>query len=70
MKDIQELLREKENELDRVRREIESLHAVIPLLADEHEEAEPERKPVSSDQSTGAAAVSKSGFWSFGRRQA
>lgn len=69
MRDIQELLSEKENQLERVRKEVESLHAVIPLLADERQEPEPDRKPVSSAQDAGAAANSKSGFWNLGRRQ-
>ena len=72
MRDIRELLTEKENELARVRREIQSLHAVIPLLEDEHPGFEPDRKPVSSAQVAGAAssaANSKSSFWNFGRRQ-
>jgi len=72
MRDIRELLTEKENELARVRKEIQSLHAVIPLLEDERLGFEPDRKPVSSVQEGGAAssaANSKSSFWNFGRRQ-
>jgi hypothetical protein len=69
MRDIWELLREKENEVERLRKEIASLHAVVPLLEDEHQEPEPERKPVASAPGTSAAATSKAGFWNFGRRQ-
>ncbi len=50
MRDIRELLTEKESELERVRKEIQSLHAVIPLLEDERPGFEPDRKPVSSAQ--------------------
>jgi len=72
MRDIRELLTEKENNLARLRKEIQSLHAVIPLLEDERPGFEPDRKPVSSVQEDGAAssaANSKSSFWNFGRRQ-
>ncbi len=72
MRDIHELLTEKESELERVRKEIQSLHAVIPLLEDERPGFEPDRKPVSSAHVAGAASSgedSKSSFWNFGRRQ-
>ena len=73
MRDIHELLTEKENDLARLRKEIQSLHAVIPLLEDERPGFEPDRKPVSSVQEGGAAASSaansKSSFWNLGRRQ-
>src|SRR2546430_17397313 len=72
MRDIHELLTEKESELERVRKEIQSLHAVIPLLEDERPGFEPDRKPVSSAQVAGAASSgedSKSSFWSSRRRQ-
>ena len=69
MRDIQELLSEKEHQLERVRKEVESLHAVIPLLSEEQQQHfEPERKPVSSAQAAGAKS-SKSSFWNFGRGQ-
>ncbi len=35
MKDLFEVLRQKEMDIARVRREIEALHQVIPLLAEE-----------------------------------
>jgi hypothetical protein len=60
MRDPQELLTEKETELERVRKEVESLHFVIPLLADDIFEPEPERKPVSSVQATGTDGLSSS----------
>ncbi len=57
MRDIRELLTEKESELERVRKEIQSLHAVIPLLEDERPGFEPDRKPVSSAQVAGSAVA-------------
>ncbi len=60
MKDVQELLTEKETELERLRKEVESLHAVIPLLADDSFEPESDRKPVSSVQATGTDGLSSS----------
>ena len=84
MKDVNELLTQKEAEVARVRKEIESLQMVLPLLADDAAEAEPERKPVSNVQGDASEASSpvqatgtddlfsstKSGsrFWSFGRQ--
>jgi hypothetical protein len=74
MRDAQDLLTEKETELERVRKEIESLRAVIPLLAEDRFEPEPDRKPVSSVQATGtdglssSIADSKPKFWSIGKR--
>jgi len=47
---------------------------VIPLLAEDRFEPEPDRKPVSSVQATGtdglfaSAADSKPKFWSIGKR--
>jgi len=35
MKDVREVLRQKEKDLERVRREIQALLTVIPLLADD-----------------------------------
>jgi hypothetical protein len=40
MKDIRQVLRQKEIELDRVRTEVEALHVAIGLLADESDWAE------------------------------
>ncbi|MGC2196698.1 MAG: hypothetical protein WA628_18640 [Terriglobales bacterium] len=37
MRDIYQLLREKELEIVRVRQEIEALRSIIPLLADEED---------------------------------
>ena len=39
MKDAYKVLREKEQDVERVRREIEALRAVIPLLADDQPSA-------------------------------
>lgn len=38
MRDVYQLLHEKELEIARVRQEIEALRSIIPLLADEEEE--------------------------------
>jgi hypothetical protein len=48
MRDVYQLLREKELQIMRVRHEIESLRASIPLLADEGEELEPESASYSA----------------------
>jgi prefoldin subunit 5 len=75
MRDVEKLLTEKATELERLRKEIESLRAIIPLLADEKTEPEPERKPVANVQAGGAAGLFSSAdkpeskFWSFGRRR-
>jgi hypothetical protein len=37
MKDVYQVLRQKEMEIVRVRKEIEALHLVIPLLAEERD---------------------------------
>ncbi len=60
MRNAQELLTEKETELERVRKEIESLRTVIPLLADDIQESEPDRNPVSDLQATGTDGLSSS----------
>jgi hypothetical protein len=45
MRDVYQVLREKELEISRVREEVEALRAAIPLLAD-GEEAEPSEAPM------------------------
>jgi hypothetical protein len=40
MRDIYQLLREKEQRIEQVRKEIEALRAVVPLLADQTDPAE------------------------------
>ena len=40
MRDLYQVLRQKEMDLERIRREIEALRSVIPLLSDESERAE------------------------------
>ncbi len=45
MKDIHEVLRQKENELARVRREVEALRCVAPLLAERN--GDPDLRPVA-----------------------
>ena len=74
MRDVRDLLAEKEAEAQRVRKEVESLQAVIPLLANDSQEPALNRKPVSSVQALGgdelasSAANSKSKFWNIGKR--
>lgn len=41
MRDIYQVLREKESEIVRVRQEIDALRAIIPLLADDNDEIPP-----------------------------
>jgi len=45
MRDVYQVLREKELEVSRVREEVEALRAAIPLLAD-GEEVEPSEAPM------------------------
>jgi hypothetical protein len=74
MRDVRELLAEKEAEAQRVRTEVESLQAVIPLLTDDRLASAPNRKPVSSVQAAAgndlaaSAASAKSRFWKIGKR--
>jgi len=48
MIDVHELLRMKENEIDRVRKEIDALHLVAPLLSDSADA--PELEPYADSQ--------------------
>jgi hypothetical protein len=62
MKDLNELLRQKETDLARVRHEIESLQIVVPLLSDDVASSDlPAKKEMSSekqpDQSSDAQAT-------------
>ena len=77
MKDAYQVLLSKEIEMDRLREEIESLRAVIPLLSDGAEMESPERDETrdplpehntGTDGSVPAGDKSESRFWSFGRR--
>jgi hypothetical protein len=45
MRNVYQLLREKELQIARVRQEIEALRATIPLLADETDEPDPVTEP-------------------------
>lgn len=45
MRDLYQLLREKELQIARVREEIDALRATIPLLADETDEPDPVDAP-------------------------
>lgn len=60
MKDLYQVLSQKERDIERVRRELEALHFVIPLLAEdadwvEHGMASP--RSASQFQGTGTAGV-------------
>ena len=48
MRDLYQVLRQKEMDLERIRREIEALRSVIPLLSDESERGERGRPTLSS----------------------
>ena len=48
MRDLYQVLRQKEMDLERIRREIEALRSVIPLLTDESERGERGRPTLSS----------------------
>ena len=48
MRDLYQVLRQKEMDLERIRREIEALRSVIPLLSDESERSERGRPTLSS----------------------
>ena len=77
MKDIQEILQQKESECARVQKEIEALRIVIPLLeGDSRPEAEARKQPepavesASNAEGTGtdgptfsAVTQSESSFW-------
>jgi hypothetical protein len=77
VKDIHDILRQKESDRERVQKEIEALRLVIPLLeGDGRPEAEARKQPehvseaASSAESTGtegptfsAVTQSESGFW-------
>jgi len=76
VKDIQEILRQKEMDCARVQAEIEALRMVIPLLGEEHptdpepRESEPEHDLVSETKATGtegpifsSVGGNESGFW-------
>jgi hypothetical protein len=76
MKDVYQILEQKEADLTRVRRELESLQVVASLLTDETRE-EPAKKPTSGEkppldedsEATGtkglfsSVASTRSGFW-------
>jgi hypothetical protein len=55
MKDVHEVLRQKEADLSRVRREIESLQIVASLLSDESKTDELPKKPASSAEDVSEA---------------
>ena len=48
MRDLYQVLREKELDLERTRKEIEALRSVIPLLSDESQRADKARPSLAS----------------------
>jgi hypothetical protein len=50
MKDVMELLRAKEQELLKVRRQVEALRIALPLLGDEDDPLMPASKPASTNK--------------------
>jgi hypothetical protein len=58
MKDLHQVLEQKKTEIERVRREIEALHFVIPLLAEDADKIENGLpSPVSQVRETGIASA-------------
>jgi len=74
-KDAYQVLRQRELEIERVRREIESLRTVIPLL--DHADEEPVAREDSfssppEDGNNGTEQVERRSapkFWTFGRKK-
>lgn len=69
MKDPNEILRQKEEDLARIRHEIESLQVVASLLSDELTSDEPDTKKESAgektvDRDTGSEATGTDGLFS------
>ncbi len=62
MMDVYEILRQKETDLSRVRREVDSLRMAIPLLSDEEEnEAEQTTQPFSEEATGTGGPISGGG---------
>ncbi|MGE5734864.1 MAG: hypothetical protein ACM34E_07230 [Acidobacteriota bacterium] len=80
MRDVYQILRKKETDLDRLRHEIDSLRIVAPMLADDEIEKELQAEPADEDgpgsepRSTGtdgpmfSGANSESRFWGLMKR--
>lgn len=60
MKDVYEVLNKKEADLGRVRKEVESLRLVVPLLSEDSEK--PVKKPASGEKPSLSAFRSASNF--------
>ena len=48
MRDIYQVLRQKELDIERIRKEIDALQAVIPLISEESERGEKEHRTTAS----------------------
>jgi len=83
MKDAYQVLRQKESDIHRIRREIDALRSVIPMLAEtvdpdtgesrsaipEARNPSPQETSISGTEGEGAQAdASEARFWSFGRK--
>ena len=62
MKDIRHVLKQKEMDLDRVRAEVEALHAPVRLLADESDWAEHGSAPPLRVRAVGASDTRLASF--------
>jgi hypothetical protein len=75
MKDVRDVLRQKETDCARIQSEIEALQLVIPLLADDQHEAERKTESFSEPQSTGTTGPffasigeTESNLWNTGKQ--
>lgn len=69
MKDLSQVLSQKERDVERVRKEIEALHFVIPLLAEDADRIEHGlASPRSASQSRGTGTAGVQG-WPRGEHQ-
>jgi hypothetical protein len=59
MKDVYELLREKETEIVRLQHEIEALRCAIPLLSDDQHQADDGTPEWQSPHATGTGTAGK-----------
>ena len=62
MKELQQVLSQKEKDIERVQREIDALLFVIPLLAEDADWIEPELSPRPLSEWTGRNRTSLSDF--------
>jgi hypothetical protein len=63
VKDPYEVLREKETVIVRLRREIEALRCVIPLLSDDRHQGDDETSEWQAPHAPGTGTAGKRNFW-------